>query len=68
MESLSAKCEFKKIPIPTLEYIERHPQKKILSTEWENMLRHQLPELKSFEYFWDQLPKVFVWASNGVES
>jgi hypothetical protein len=29
----------------TLEYIGRHPQKKILSSEWENMLRHQLPGL-----------------------
>jgi len=61
MESLSAKCEFKKIPIPTLEYIERHPQKNILSSEWENMLRHQLPELKPFEYFWGQLVHIFEW-------
>lgn len=62
IESLSAKCEFKKIPIPTLDYIERHPQKKILSSEWENMLRHQLPELKPFEHFWNRLEDVFKWA------
>lgn len=61
VESLSAKCEFKNIPIPTLEYIERHPQKNILSSEWENMLRHQLPELKPFEYFWDQMKPIFEW-------
>lgn len=63
-ESLSAKCDFKKIPIPTLKYIEHHPQKKILSSEWENMLRHQLPELKSFEYFWEQLKYVFKWLAD----
>ncbi len=63
LESLSAKCEFKKIPIPTLEYIQRHPQKNILSSEWENMLRHQLPELKPFEYFWVQLQHVFKWVN-----
>jgi predicted nucleotidyltransferase component of viral defense system len=67
MESLSAKCEFKKIPIPTLEYIERHPQKNILSSEWENMLRHQLPELKPFEYFWGCLPELLKWASHTTE-
>ena len=63
MESLSAKCEFKKIPIPTLEHIEYHSQKKILLSEWENMLRHQLPELKPFKYFWNQLQHVFEWIS-----
>lgn len=61
LESLSAKCEFKKIPVPTLEYIERHPQRALLSSEWENMLRHQLPKLKPFEYFWDQLHGIFEW-------
>jgi predicted nucleotidyltransferase component of viral defense system len=61
MQSLSAKCEFKKIPVPTLEYIERHPQKMTLSSEWENMLRHQLPELKPFAYFWEQLEHIFEW-------
>lgn len=64
MESLLAKCAFKKIPVPTLEYIERHPQKYILSSEWENMLRHQLPELKPFEYFWDKLFEIFHWIKN----
>jgi len=49
------------LSIPNLKYIERHPQKNILSSEWENMLRHQLPELKPFEYFWDRLSEVFIW-------
>ncbi len=42
--------------------IERHPQKNILSSEWENMLRHQLPELKPFEHFWNRLEDVFKWS------
>ncbi|MBX9924077.1 MAG: nucleotidyl transferase AbiEii/AbiGii toxin family protein [Rhabdochlamydiaceae bacterium] len=61
LQSLTEKCNFKKIPVPTLEYIERHPQKKTLSSEWENMLRHQLPTLKPFEYFWHQLGDVLNW-------
>lgn len=59
--SLEQKCSFKKIPLPSLEIIKRHPQKAILSSEWENMLRHQLPTLKPFESFWNQLPDIFNW-------
>ena len=58
IESLEQKCSFKKMPLPSLEMIERHPQKTILSSEWENMLSHQLPTLRPFESFWDQLPGV----------
>jgi predicted nucleotidyltransferase component of viral defense system len=61
LQCLSEKCEFKHIPLVTLDLIERHPQRAILSTEWHNMLRHQLPELKPFEYFWAKLPEIFAW-------
>ncbi|MBI5274813.1 MAG: nucleotidyl transferase AbiEii/AbiGii toxin family protein [Chlamydiales bacterium] len=60
-ESLEQKCSFKKMPLPSLETIERHPQKAILSSEWENMLSHQLPMLRPFENFWEQLPHIFNW-------
>ncbi|MFS8562806.1 MAG: nucleotidyl transferase AbiEii/AbiGii toxin family protein [Rhabdochlamydiaceae bacterium] len=60
-EALKQKCAFKKMPLPSLESIERHPQRAILSSEWENMLRHQLPMLKPFEIFWEQLPHIFQW-------
>jgi predicted nucleotidyltransferase component of viral defense system len=60
-ESLEQKCAFKKMAVPSLEAIERHPQKTILSSEWENMLSHQLPQLKPFETFWHQLPHIFNW-------
>jgi hypothetical protein len=49
------------MPLPSLETIERHPQKTILSSEWENMLSHQLPTLKPFGNFWEQLPHIFNW-------
>lgn len=60
-EALKQKCAYKKIPLPSLEAIERHPQRAILSAEWENMLGHQLPSLKPFESFWRQLPHIFHW-------
>lgn len=61
LEALKQKCSFKKMPLPNLETIERHPQKTILSSEWKNMLSHQLPTLKPFESFWEQLPQIFDW-------
>lgn len=61
LQSLAAKCEFKKIAIPSFDFIDRHPQRETLSSEWKNMLSHQLPKLKPFEYFWDQLPEIFEW-------
>jgi predicted nucleotidyltransferase component of viral defense system len=61
LQTLAAKCEFKNMPTITLSLIERHPQKTILSSEWDNMLRHQLSELKPFEYFWNKLSEVFEW-------
>lgn len=61
LEALKQKCSFKGMPLPNIETIERHPQKTILSSEWENMLSHQLPTLKPFETFWEQLPSIFSW-------
>jgi len=63
LKSLSAKCEFKKVPVPTLELIKRHPQRAILLSEWDNMLKHQLSDLRPFEYFWERLPELFIWIS-----
>jgi hypothetical protein len=60
-ESLEQKCAFKKMAIPSLETIERHSQKNILSSEWDNMLKHQLPHLKPLGFFWQQLPQFFDW-------
>jgi len=67
LQALKEKCTFKKIPIPNLESIEKHQQKEILIAEWENMLKHQLPDLKPFNYYWEQLPSAFNWLSNLFE-
>lgn len=61
LQSLKEKSAFKKIPIPTLEMIKEHRQKEILISEWDNMLGHQLNNLRPFEYYWNQLPGVFNW-------
>jgi len=43
-----------------------HLKRAILSSEWDNMLRHQLPNLKPFQYFWSRLPNVLAWATTSV--
>lgn len=61
LSSLQGKCSFKKIPLPTFATIEAHPNRFILSSEWNHMLRHQLSDLQPFEHFWGKLPEVFEW-------
>jgi predicted nucleotidyltransferase component of viral defense system len=61
LESLQGKCAFKKIAMPSLDTIQQQPQKPEFFSEWENMLRHQVKDLRSFDYFWDRLPKIFSW-------
>lgn len=59
--TLQAKCEFKSIAVPTIESIKNSPLVGELRVSWEQMLGHQLPQLPSFEDFWNELPKVFDW-------
>jgi hypothetical protein len=59
--TLTAKCEFKGIPIPTLVGLRASPQHPELSDAWEQMLAHQLAELPPFDSFWNELPSVFAW-------
>lgn len=67
LSTLKKKCEFKNIPVPTVESLENKPERTELDTEWENMLGHQLPMLPPFEQFWDELPRVFEWLYQAVE-
>lgn len=62
---LGRKCEFKGIPIPTMEYIENHEARPELNAEWANMLGHQLPALPLLEKFWGELPALFAWLHGG---
>lgn len=61
LQVLKEKCNFKGIPVPTMNYLEIHPKRNELKTEWENMLAHQLPVLPSLEDFWQELPNLFDW-------
>lgn len=60
-KALREKCAFKGLPVPTLELLSKHPSRKELAEEWDNMLRHQLPSLPPMEQFWNELPQVFQW-------
>lgn len=67
LSTLQKKCEFKNIPVPTVESLENKPERTELETEWENMLGHQLLMLPPFEQFWHELPGVFEWLYQAVE-
>lgn len=61
LEILRAKCDFKGIPLPTLEGLRNSPEHAALRADWEQMLAHQLPQLPPFDSFWNDLPEVFDW-------
>lgn len=61
LEILTSKCEFKGIPVPTLESLRGSPHHAALRADWVQMLAHQLPQLPPFEAFWNELPTVFDW-------
>jgi predicted nucleotidyltransferase component of viral defense system len=66
LEILEEKCKHKNIPLPELNIIRAHP-KNILSTEWKNMLNHQLPQLEPYENYYAELPSIFEWLYNKKE-
>lgn len=66
-DALEQKCNFKHIPLPTLELLESKPERLELEAEWENMLAHQLPVLPPFIQFWQALPKLFDWLFHALE-
>lgn len=61
VQTLTAKCDFKRIALPTFDRLAGSPYNTELRSEWENMLGHQLPVLPPFEQFWAELPDVFGW-------
>ena len=67
LSTLDKKCQFKNIPIPTVEILNAKPERAELVSEWSNMLTHQLPLLPPFEQFWQELPKVFEWLHKVIE-
>jgi len=67
LNTLKKKCEFKDIPVPTMEFLDNRPERSELESEWENMLGHQLPVLPPFEQFWHELPALFKWLYHAIE-
>lgn len=67
LDTLEKKCAFKGISTPTKESLENKPERAELETEWENMLRHQVPVLPPFSQFWEELPELFGWLYQAVE-
>jgi predicted nucleotidyltransferase component of viral defense system len=61
VRTLRLKCEFKGIPVPTIQSIRAHPEFPALQNDWATMLAHQLPALPAFAQFWEELPQAFSW-------
>ena len=61
LNTLSEKCRFKGIDVPTLEILTNQPEREDLEADWEHMLAHQLPVLPPFQQFWNELSDVFDW-------
>lgn len=58
---LERKCEFKGIPVPTLETVTAPEKVADLRADWQAMLDHQLPELPPVNEFLDTLTTLFAW-------
>ena len=60
------KCRSKGLEVYDFSSLERSPFRTELESEWSNMLSHQLPALPPFQEFWNQLPSLFDWLTQGV--
>lgn len=56
---LTQKCAFKGIEIPNIDIISGYHSD--LASNWEPMLKHQLPFLPSLEVYWRAIPDFFSW-------
>ncbi|MDA3789652.1 MAG: nucleotidyl transferase AbiEii/AbiGii toxin family protein [Desulfobacula sp.] len=61
LSTLEKKCEFKKIPVPTMDTLRNLPEREELEAEWANMLAHQMSSLPAFELFWTEISQVMDW-------
>jgi predicted nucleotidyltransferase component of viral defense system len=59
--TLIDKCNYKAVPIPTMEYLEDSGKKEDLINDWQDMLAHQISNLEPYDIYWNELPKVFKW-------
>lgn len=61
LEFLKIKCQYKNIQIPTLQELEQMVENQELTAEWNNMLSHQINNLKPLEHYKKQVLLVFSW-------
>lgn len=61
IKAMHDKFAFKSITIPNIGDIYSHKYFHELMSEWNNMLKHQLPNLEPIELYINQLPEVFMW-------
>jgi len=61
ISTLEEKCKYKEIKTPDFESIEKHAKRDELESEWENMLKHQLPSLPNVAHFLNELAAFFDW-------
>ncbi|MCP3872682.1 MAG: hypothetical protein GY699_05930, partial [Desulfobacteraceae bacterium] len=64
LQTLKKKCEFKNIPVPTMDTLINRAEQEELEAEWENMLAHQMSSLPDFDQFWTEIPQVMEWLHN----
>ena len=62
------KCHSKSLEVYDFSSLEGSPLRTELESEWSNMLAHQLPALPPFQVYWDQLPSLFDWLTQGVQT
>ena len=67
LQVLEEKCQFKGIPLPSLQNIKLRLNISNLNSEWKNMLAHQLPQLASFEESRAFIPTVFDWLYDNAD-
>jgi predicted nucleotidyltransferase component of viral defense system len=58
---LERKCEYKAIPVPTLDAVTAPEKVADLRGDWASMLDHQLPALPPVDEFLDTLAELFAW-------
>lgn len=58
LKSLREKCQYKNVPLPTEAILKNHSNYHNLESEWNKMLKHQLPKLQPFSEYWEKLINV----------
>lgn len=61
VQTLQEKCDFRGIAVPTLLSLRASSLIDELRAGWGQMLAHQLPQLPSFDAFWEELPAALTW-------